>query len=99
MGGHAKGPWKLEIRGGYLSITDANGSDVIVDWDITEDREVGIFCDVEMEVANFTLMTAAPVLLEAAKDFVRKVDEGRARSVDSYTKFKDAIAQAERDQP
>ena len=34
-------------------------------------------------------------LLEAAKDFVNKVETGRARSVDSYKKFKEAIQKAE----
>ncbi len=34
-------------------------------------------------------------LLEAAKDFVNKVETGRARSVDSYAKFKAAIQKAE----
>ncbi len=34
-------------------------------------------------------------LLEAAKDFVNKVETGRARSKDSYAKFKAAIAKAE----
>ncbi len=34
-------------------------------------------------------------LLEAAKDFVNKVETGRARSVDSYAKFRAAIAKAE----
>ena len=34
-------------------------------------------------------------LLVAAKDFVEKVESGRARSVDSYAKFKAAIAKAE----
>jgi hypothetical protein len=31
------------------------------------------------------------LLADAARDFVRKVDEGRARSVDSYAKFTEAL--------
>ena len=38
---------------------------------------------------------AVPNLLEAAKDFIYKVDEGRAFSVKSYAKFSAAIAKAE----
>lgn len=33
-------------------------------------------------------------LLEAAQDFINKVDTGRARSTDSYNKFKAAINKA-----
>ncbi len=41
------------------------------------------------------LIAAFPDLLEAAKDFVDKVETGRARSKDSYAKFKAAIKKAE----
>lgn len=37
------------------------------------------------------LYVAAPLMLEAIRDFTNKVDTGRARSVDSYSKFKVAI--------
>lgn len=37
------------------------------------------------------LICGAPELLAAAKDFVNKVDTGKARSTDSYNKFKSAI--------
>jgi len=40
------------------------------------------------------LISAAPDLLEAALDFVNKVETGRAKSTDSYNKFKVAIAKA-----
>ncbi len=43
---------------------------------------------------DLKLFNAAPLLLEAALDFVNKVDEGRARSTDSYNKFKNAINKA-----
>jgi hypothetical protein len=39
--------------------------------------------------------TAAPDLLEACKEFVRKVDIGAARSTHSYNQMKAAIAKAE----
>ncbi len=44
--------------------------------------------------ANAALIAAAPELLEAAIDFVNKVETGRARSKDSYAKFKAAIKKA-----
>lgn len=48
-------------------------------------------CDLEAEVAR--LRAASPVLLiEAAEDFIAKCDSGRARSSDSYAKFKAALA-------
>jgi hypothetical protein len=45
-----------------------------------------------MEVAR--LIAAAPCLLEAAVEFVRKVDAGEARSTKSYAAFKAAILKA-----
>jgi len=41
------------------------------------------------------LIAAAPDLLEACKEFVRKVDCGEARSVRSYAQMKAAIRKAE----
>jgi len=45
----------------------------------------------EVTEADMKLYAASPDLLQAAIDFVNKVDEGRARSTDSYNKFKAAI--------
>lgn len=44
--------------------------------------------------ADANLIAAAPDLLEAAIDFIEKVDTGRARSTDSYNKFKLAVHRA-----
>lgn len=41
------------------------------------------------------LAAAAPDLLEAAREFVRKVEAGEARSTKSYAAFKAAIARAD----
>ena len=46
-------------------------------------------------VANARLFAAATDLLEAAKELVRKVEAGKARSTRSYAAFKTAIAKAE----
>jgi hypothetical protein len=44
--------------------------------------------------ANAKLIAAAPELLQAALDFIGKVESGRARSTDSYNKFKAAVQKA-----
>lgn len=43
---------------------------------------------------NGYLISAAPDLLQAAIDFIEKVDDDRARSTDSYNKFKLAVNKA-----
>ncbi len=48
-----------------------------------------------MQEANVRLITAAPELLVACKEFVRKVECGEARSKRSYAQMKAAIAKAE----
>lgn len=45
--------------------------------------------------ANARLISAAPDLLEACKEFVRKCECGEARSKRSYAQMKEAIAKAE----
>jgi len=45
--------------------------------------------------ANARLIAAAPELLEACKEFVRKVECGQARSTASYQQMRAAIAKAE----
>ena len=45
--------------------------------------------------AKFLLDAAAPDLLAACKEFVRKVDAGEAKSRRSYAQMKAAIAKAE----
>lgn len=44
--------------------------------------------------ANARLIAAAPDLLEACKEFVRKVECGEARSTKSYNQMKAAISKA-----
>lgn len=45
-------------------------------------------------VANAKLIAAAPDLLEACIEFVRKVEAGEARSIRSYAQMKAAIKKA-----
>ena len=98
MARYAGGPWKLKLQNGYLSITDANGCDVIVDYDINEDPEVGIFCDAETEVANFILMTEAPALLKALKEALVQYEDMTFVSA-QVMQAQAAIARAERSLP
>jgi len=44
--------------------------------------------------ADALLIAAAPYLLAACEEFVRKVECGEAKSVRSYAQMKDAIAKA-----
>jgi hypothetical protein len=45
----------------------------------------------EMVCEALNMVSKANALESAAKDFIKKVDEGRARSTDSYNKFKKAL--------
>jgi len=49
----------------------------------------------EEDEANADLIAAAPDLLAACKEFVRKCDSGEARSKRSYAQMQAAIAKAE----
>lgn len=48
----------------------------------------------ETREANARLIAAAPELLAACQEFVRKCECGEARSKRSYSQMKDAIAKA-----
>ena len=50
--------------------------------------------DNEEQQANAKLIAAAPELLDACIEFVRKVDCGMARSTKSYKQMKEAIQKA-----
>lgn len=45
--------------------------------------------------ANAHLIAAAPEMLEALKEFVRRVEAGKIRSRHTYAKFKEIIRKAE----
>ena len=80
---HTPGPW---VAG------DNEMGDYTV-WEGTLE-EVGDVLAAVREEANAHLMDASPDLLAACVEFVRKVDEGTARSVKSYAQMKAAIAKA-----
>lgn len=86
---HTLGPWVIldepNRHGSYL-IYDKNEYGIGEAWNISEDIQ---------NYANARLMAAAPDLLEACIQFVRKVECGKARSKKSYEQMKKAIAKAE----
>lgn len=81
------GPWEI----GYFVRSDvfAKGGMKWVSTLVSDNLD-----GTEEDSANAKLVAAAPELLEAAIDFVRKVESGLAKSTDSYNKFKSAINKA-----
>lgn len=53
--------------------------------------------ELEQAFANAQLIAAAPALLAACEEFVRKCEAGEARSTHSYAQMKAAIVQAKKD--
>jgi len=82
---HTPGPWEvLPVFDEPFAIVARGNSVATLQWELCEDREK----------ANAALIAAAPELLAACQEFVRKVDEGTARSTRSYEQMKAAIAKA-----
>jgi len=82
-----KGEWHAVSRSGFLKILNSP---------YAEGRNVLDFIEVGITAAqaNATLICASQDLLQAAIDFVDKVESGKAKSTDSYNKFKAAINKA-----
>lgn len=76
-----------EMYGTY-SILDANG------WALATLHYDYRFTSNATNLRRARLISAAPDLLEACIEFVRKVDAGEARSTKSYEQMKAAIAKA-----
>ena len=92
---HTPGPWCVDEGNGpgynvYVVKDQANDADPYCDMTIECHGEGH-----ETNKANARLIAAAPELLEACKEFVRKVECGEARSTRSYKQMKEAIAKAE----
>lgn len=98
---HTPGPWKWTSN--YTSSTNEPT------WSLIDGTGYGILsCDGignspqglgDTGHANARLIAAAPELLEAAKEFVRKCECGEARSKRSFQQFKAAITKATGEQP
>lgn len=90
---HTPGPWRATADG--YQIIDPTGIHVLGEtfWD-----DLGVSLDRDeaqaMADANAKLMAAAPDLLAACQEFVRKVECGEARSKRSYAQMKAAIEKA-----
>ena len=88
---HTPGPWHAD-GSGYLVMAMGGGPTVgEAFWDtlgLPENRAR------KVADANMALMAAAPDLLAACQEFVRKVECGEARSKRSYAQMKSAIEKA-----
>lgn len=87
---YTKGPWGWTHNSGNYGHTVFSRDIVIAKTPEHKDDK-----DHDENQANAALIAAAPELLEACKEFVRKVECGEARSKRSYAQMKAAIAKAE----
>jgi hypothetical protein len=97
---HTPGPWGIDADRGFtpsgyerepqiVTYASGTGSDEIAKVDPARHTIARA-----ESLANARLLAAAPELLAACEEFVRKVDCGEARSKRSYTQMKAAIAKA-----
>lgn len=96
MSGPTPGPWYVEEQpynssSHYIRGSDARGNRLTFGKGAVAHIPRS---SVMPMAANARLIAAAPDLLEAAIEFVRKVDCGEGRSTKSYAQFKAAIAKA-----
>ncbi len=93
MSKHTPGPWRAEIS------CDETGAPQKCWWISAKgDVDIGETSGEKRsdeEAANALLIAAAPDLLKACKEFVRKCECGEARSRRSYAEMKAALAKAE----
>jgi hypothetical protein len=85
---HTPGPWQRNAPPASKYVTVFAGRNIHIAA-IKPEGKTQQECE-----ANINLIAAAPDLLDACQEFVRKVDEGEARSVRSYAQMKAAIAKA-----
>lgn len=93
-GKHTPGPWEYDGLS-YVSRNSREGEMIahVRGWGWLQKK--GEDAGIEEQNANGRLLAAAPDLLEACKEFVRKCECGEARSTRSYAQMKAAIAKAE----
>jgi hypothetical protein len=89
---YTKGPWKLYEVGDRIKRLVPTKDSISLLTIVEENGKY--FAAVDLDV-NARLIAAAPELLEACKEFVRKVECGQARSKRSYAQMKYAIKKAE----
>ena len=108
MMAHAPGPWEYvastEHHGPYVE--GPHGGTICDFYTMSKPTDLSVRNGGESKPLNFfgdladgnaRLTAAAPALLEACEEFVRKVEAGEARSKCSYAQMKSAIALAKGD--
>lgn len=90
---HTPEPWTVSIR---ESSAPGMGMGIVqVDVKAGDRTIAGVMVRPGLDaVANAHVMAAGPELLAACKEFVRKVEDGEAKSTRSYRQMKAAIAKA-----
>ncbi len=95
MSKHTPGPWQAchdgKCKCGYVF---GDGGRVFVAKAIGRGDGVDPWPIEEIQRANARLIAAAPELLEACEEFVRKCECGEAKSKHSYKQMKAALAKA-----
>jgi len=86
---HTKGLWEYE--NGSIIATDTGNCIAILNSYAPDDEDAVPQAQID---ADGRLLAAAPVLLTACVEFVRKVECGEAKSTRSYQQMKAAISKA-----
>lgn len=102
---HTPGPWHFVEENAGLMMDHGYGilygePDA---WGWEQNLYVSVGCSLNVErklgkgaaAANARLIAAAPDMLAACKEFIRKVEAGEAKSKRSYAQMKAAVAKAE----
>lgn len=97
MTGHTPGPWRWDkgVDDDPTRCFVTQGIQGQPEYVIAEIQNGAPGDCLETEEANARLIAAAPDLLAACKEFVRKCECGEAKSVRSYAQMAAAIAKAE----
>jgi hypothetical protein len=94
MSAHTKGPWSVYVKLGAIQVdigaSPSGERPCIVPWNGFDSNDLSL----KKNIANAHLIAAAPDLLKACQEFVRKCDAGEARSKRSYQQMKAAIDKA-----
>lgn len=89
---HTPGPWAVALRKGQIA-TQGPATEWLATMPHSASGGFGL-TDVREIAANARLIAAAPDLLAACQEFVRKVECGEAKSTRSYEQMKAAISRA-----